>query len=801
MTSEKSVIDLQIFLGRISETTSSQYEGIPSLLMDTGFTTRSRKMSPIVEEEKSSSTLDESQPIFIAIANSEVVEMIKLPFSMDSVKLILSNLQNNRLSLHDSISYGEKLFDFVFYQSIRDLFRKYKLEDNPLRITIVTTVPELLFLPWELMCDTFPGVLPSFLCHDPQIYLIRSLKLSNRSHFTNANLGDENELRVLLVTANPVGTTYIDVLKEEKMLRFVLEEKYSNENSNINLQVKVLHDANIEKLRDKLYQVRPHIVHLACHGGYSNEHDLGFICLNSTETHEKRDDVNSYRFATLIDEVKSVQLVFVNTCYGAFQETSSEFSGIAQCLHAIGIPEVIALQFVLLDTTAHTIVLNFYNYLIHDGLSVEECITKVRRQLFINGNVLQEVFGLSIYQGNISLSFKNNQPKNIKKTNESKDFKKINKLFDNFFKKEVEQRLSTELDNISAKLKNLNNLNTENLLLTVKIFDENLDLGLSILQEINKLKIPFVSFLHILKIVQILSLNKQENKPIQTTFILKTNQDFEKYLKDYNLHKNKELKLNIINITTKALIEKAIKATGENYALFAVSDQENPEIKMYMQKLHENTEIKPIGIDEKWANVCSSVQHSGCALIVPGDARVKIILKGEQFAELKGGTWQKANMKDIKQGFINLSKQENINNSLSLSIMEKCLLASEKRRGFTLILQREDEILLNPGYNDVSKQEDTMGIKKVSIETIKAQQYLDIAAGDNAVIISREGLTLALNASTAYTNSQVKGIPGHGSRHLSAQMTTKNTDAIAFVVSEDGPISIFKNGERWEKYL
>ncbi len=797
MTSEKPIVDLQIFLGRISETTPSQYEGIPSLLTDTGFTTRSRDIS---QQGKTSLTLDNSQPIFIAIANSEVIEMIKFPFSMDSVKSILLKLQNNRLSIHDCISCGEKLFDFVFYQSIRDLFRQYTLEDNTLRITIVTTVPELLFLPWELMCDTFPGVLPNFLCYDPHIYLIRSLKLSNRSHFANETLGDQNELRILLVTANPVGTFYIDVLKEQKMLEFVCEEQLKK-NDNINIRLEPLHDANIQNLHEKLIDFKPHIVHLACHGGYSQEDNLGFICLNSTETHEKRDDVNSYRFAALINEAKSVQLVFVNTCYGAFQETSSEFSGIAQCLHAIGIPDVIALQFVLLDTTAHIIVLNFYKYLIHEGLCVEECVTKVRRQLFINGNILQEVFGLSIYQGNISLSFKSNQRKNKSEADEDVDFKKINKLFENFLEKEIEQRLSMELENISAKLKNLNNLDTEDLLLTIKIFDDNLDLGLRILQEINQIEIPLVSFLHILKIVQSLSLNKHENKPIQTVFILKRNQDFEKYLKDYNLPKNKELKFNIIDITTKALIEKAIKATGENYALFAVSDQNNPKIKMYMQKLHENTKTKPIGIDEKWANVCSSVQHSGCALIVPGDARVKIILKGEQIAEFKGGTWQKANMKDIQQGFINLSKQEDIDNNLCLSIMEKCLLASEKRRGFTLILQRKDKIRLNPGYNDVSMQEDTMGIKEVSIETIKAQQYLDIAAGDNAVIISREGLTLALNASTAYSSSLVKGIPGHGSRHLSAQMTTKNTDAIAFVVSEDGPISIFKNGERWNKYL
>jgi DNA integrity scanning protein DisA with diadenylate cyclase activity len=43
--------------------------------------------------------------------------------------------------------------------------------------------------------------------------------------------------------------------------------------------------------------------------------------------------------------------------------------------------------------------------------------------------------------------------------------------------------------------------------------------------------------------------------------------------------------------------------------------------------------------------------------------------------------------------------------------------------------------------------------------------------------------------------TQVISIPGTGSRHLSAQKVTKETDALAFVVSEDGPITVFLDGE------
>lgn len=40
-----------------------------------------------------------------------------------------------------------------------------------------------------------------------------------------------------------------------------------------------------------------------------------------------------------------------------------------------------------------------------------------------------------------------------------------------------------------------------------------------------------------------------------------------------------------------------------------------------------------------------------------------------------------------------------------------------------------------------------------------------------------------------------------GSRHLSAQKITKETDALAVVVSEDGPITVFKEGEVVDRVL
>jgi CHAT domain-containing protein len=226
------------------------------------------------------------------------------------------------------------------------------------------------------------------------VHLIRSLRLFNRAEFAAAALGDKDAIRVLLVTASPGGLGQIDTFKEERMLRFIIEES-----PNLgNVRLEVLHDATVQRLRDTLLRFKPHIVHMACHGGYNQEEDLGFVALVSPDDPSREDLVNSYRFATLIQEPETVQLVFVNTCFGALQGNLFAFSGIAQCLHAIGTPDVVALQFVLQDRTAHAIVLNFYRYLLREGLSVEDAVTTVRRHLFMNGYIFPESFGLMSVQ-------------------------------------------------------------------------------------------------------------------------------------------------------------------------------------------------------------------------------------------------------------------------------------------------------------------------------------------------------------------------------------------------------------------
>jgi DNA integrity scanning protein DisA with diadenylate cyclase activity len=78
---------------------------------------------------------------------------------------------------------------------------------------------------------------------------------------------------------------------------------------------------------------------------------------------------------------------------------------------------------------------------------------------------------------------------------------------------------------------------------------------------------------------------------------------------------------------------------------------------------------------------------------------------------------------------------------------------------------------------------------------IEPGNYLKLVAGDGTVIMTRSGRTIAINTHLPFSRRKpIDMVPGAGARHLSAQLFSQETDAIAFVVSVDGPITVFKGG-------
>ena len=86
--------------------------------------------------------------------------------------------------------------------------------------------------------------------------------------------------------------------------------------------------------------------------------------------------------------------------------------------------------------------------------------------------------------------------------------------------------------------------------------------------------------------------------------------------------------------------------------------------------------------------------------------------------------------------------------------------------------------------------------EKRRIEDVNMHETLkELAQLDGAFIVSNEGVVLS---ACRYLNASSEGIDlplGLGSRHMAAASITKQTKAIAIVVSESSLVRIFDNGE------
>ncbi len=794
---KEEILDLQIFLTRSPGNEVFKYEKLPSFFISSeGRRTRDVASKSDIKEEQQT----QAQRIYIAVANSSIVESIKFPFSPEKITEMINNLDCNQTRLVECMDFGTELFNCFIHGSIRDLFRSLSNRSKTLRLTIATSIPELAILPWELMCDTKSDSYPRFISFQPNIRFCRALNIFDRANFElKKSLGDNNKVRILLVTSSPKSLPFINLIKEENLLKFLVDEPPAL--SNI-IELEVIHNANTNNLREKLINFQPHILHLSCHGGYDSKEKLGFVALESPNNPGEADYVNSYRLTSIILEAESVQLAFISTCYGAVIENlSSAFSGVAQLLHAGGINDVIGLTYRILDKTGHAILVNFYRYLLRYGLTVEESISKVRKFLFINGYRLSESFGLTLYQGNASFSLYRDGFEQIP-TDDSAEFDKTVKDFEASIasKRILHQRLA-EILNLEETKKALQELELSNMetFLAIKVFGD-LEIAVEILKEIEYIGIDKICFFEIAEIAKRLSLSANEKTPIETAFVLqmkKKEQDFYEESKKYVV---REFSNSFFDKTMKEIIQDASAVNGQDKTFISLpNESKQGEYETFVLNLSKikSEESNNIGdlLNPKWNILCSLVRKiSGVAFVLPGNQKVKLIIKGEQISEFSNGEWRAANFKQFYETIQQISDKLNIDKNLLIDILKKCIYASEdKRRGLIFIIQRKDDLIKKCDPYDEAHQD----LKEKTIQEFQSEEYLGGTGNiDGAIILSENGYTIAIGAKLKpESNTKVDGIPGTGLRHLNTQKITKETDSIAFVVSDDGPITIFSKGD------
>jgi len=793
--------DLQIFIDRTpsevprSPEVADQAEGPPAVAARD---VRFRDFIPTQEhQEQQQGSVIASR--YITIANSEVVEAFEFPFSNDEVRKFIYSLAANKAHLNDCTDFGAALFDALFRRSIRDLYRDLvksaESSGATFRLAIATAVPSLMIVPWELLCLSRTGALPHFLIYNPQTYLTRSLRLFDRARFSAMSLGNE-ELRILLVSANAIRDKPIDVATEEQMLRYVVEETPHLGG----VQFQHLRDASVNKLRRALADFQPNIVHFACHGIYARDEGGGMLALAAEDDPNAVDPIDAYRFAILMREIDTINLVFLNTCHGARQGPDGVFSGLAQCLHANDIPAVVALQYVLLDKTAHAVVLNFYRYLLRDRLSVEESVSLVRRHLFLNRYPLQECFGMALYQGNATLSWMSGQPPSKEGRIDRQDFSQVVNAFQEAQQQVLLKKVSSELAKIRGLLMGLESLDPADVLLMIHIFGD-ASIATDILRRLAGSGVHASILLPLVRLALVLCQTRHEQEEVVTGLLLLPATDPDQYLRDHTELISEALPVGFYEDSTRQILAEAIKVDAEHRTFgLVVPRGGTAPVREVILSLPQSSKEQPSELESygepRWRALAGMTQTEGVALLLPGGARIKILAQGAQVAEYREGQWNTFDSADFVAKVGILAESTGSGRALLLSILGKAFLAAELGKGRSFVLQGKDDVLshCHAGYKSGAELSGELAAK--SVADINDSHFLKLVEGDNAVVLSHDGKVLAINAALAPNSATiVQRLPGTGSRHLAAQKLTKDLDCIAVVVSDDGPVTIFFGGE------
>ena len=249
------------------------------------------------------------------------------------------------------IDVGKRLYRAVFSDGeTQALLQQWQEQTNyQHQISIVSELPRVLSLPWELLHDE-----QSFLAlhSDHPISIVRRLPQPDLSTLTTSF---EPPLRILIVTARPRGAGFVD---PRSIARELLDEVQASINAG-SIELEFLRPPTLSALYTRLQATqRPiHMVHFDGHGRFDEQNKHGLLAFE--DDHGKLDLVPA---AALTKSLHSsmVRLVVLTACKSAISAGDDAFSSVAAQLLQDGIDAVVAMSASFLVSSATRYVEAFY---------------------------------------------------------------------------------------------------------------------------------------------------------------------------------------------------------------------------------------------------------------------------------------------------------------------------------------------------------------------------------------------------------------------------------------------------------
>ena len=270
--------------------------------------------------------------------------------------------------------WGAALYTTLFPGEIETSLRRSldaaERAGRGLRIRLrLADVPELATLPWELV---YAPALSRYLALSSQSPLVRYMELGE----AQPSLLVDPPLSVLCILSDPVDLSpRLEVASEWRSIQDALAPLVAAGR----VTLERLSAPTLSTLQGHLRRNRVHILHFIGHGWFDGAAAQSGLVFEDEQRQAAL--VTEEQLGLLLDDHAALRLVFLNACEGARVDERDAFQGTAQYLVRLGIPAVLAMQFVISMARAGALSREFYRAL-SDGYSAEAAVTEARKALF-----------------------------------------------------------------------------------------------------------------------------------------------------------------------------------------------------------------------------------------------------------------------------------------------------------------------------------------------------------------------------------------------------------------------------------
>ena len=243
--------------------------------------------------------------------------------------------------------------------------REAAVQEKGLRLKMRIQPPELAALPWEFLYDSRQD---EYICLSRDTPLVRYLDLPQPI----LPLEVDRPLRILGMVASPSDlhplNTEIEKQRIQEALKHLIEKGA--------VEIPGWKDKHGVISRLAMLKGPWNIFHFIGHGGFDNNKDEGIIAL--ADEKGKASYMTATKLGRLLADHKSLRLVVLNSCEGAYGSDNDIFSSTAAILVRRGIPAVLAMQYEITDRAAIEFARTFYESL-SEGLPIDASVAEGRK--------------------------------------------------------------------------------------------------------------------------------------------------------------------------------------------------------------------------------------------------------------------------------------------------------------------------------------------------------------------------------------------------------------------------------------